>query len=1406
MAHKPNFIFEISWEVCNKVGGIHTVIATKAYSVTKEYHDNYILIGPDIWRDSDNPEFEEDDNLFKYWRQIIEKDGIKVRAGRWKILGNPLVLLVDFSQVFQKKNEIFAHFWELYGLDSLYGQWDYVEPAMFGYAAGQVIESFVLHHLSSKDRVLAQFHEWMTGTGILYLKEKLPHVALAFTTHATVVGRALAGNRFPIYRQLPNINADQKSREFNVISKHSLEKISAREADVFTTVSEITADECKYILGKKPDVITPNGFEKHIVPPEEVVDKKRTAHRGILKRVAEALMGYNLPDDAHFLAISGRYEFWNKGIDVFIKSLGQINKRQDFNGTVLAFILVPADNYGARKDLQQRLAAENHLDFPPLDNKILTHNLHHEEYDLILKALAEEGLDNREENRVKVVFVPSYLLGSDGIINLPYYDVLLAMDQTVFPSYYEPWGYTPLESLAFYVPTVTTSLAGFGRWLRSQNLDTTDCVRVIERNDDNTQQVIRDITNEIIFCSNIHGEEKQHLRRSAHLVSLTALWKNLVKYYFDAYSIAIERAAKRSQDKRFPTLKVTVPAVKRKANEPHWRTVSIELEMPQRLKGLDELARNLWWSWYPQAQELFRYICPEKWDVHRNPVKLLNELSYERLQELEQDKVFLEQYTKVYDKFKEYLSEKPKKDKPLVAYFSMEYGLINSLKIYSGGLGILAGDYLKQASDSNARMIAVGLLYKYGYFTQKLSINGEQISELVPQNFSELPISLVKNENNQPLLVEIGFPGRRLYAQIWRVNVGRIPLFLLDTDLDINQPQDRTITHQLYGGDLENRLKQEFLLGIGGVRALHLMGIEPDLFHMNEGHTAFLGLEVIRRYMEKYHFTFAEALEMTRAGSLFTTHTPVAAGHDHFPDELIMSYFGHYPDRLKINWEEFMGLGKINPNDKNELFSMSLLAANLSSFMNGVSRKHGQVTRQMFSKLWEGYFPEELENIGYVTNGVHFQTWAANIWKKLLDKHFSVPSDKLMHDSQVWKKIYDIPDGQIWQTRQELREDLVNYIRSRINEYWRRRRKDPRQIVAIENRLSKDHLILGFARRFATYKRAYLLFRDPQRLAKIINDPQRPVQLLIAGKAHPADKAGQEIIKQIVEISRREEFIGKIIFLEDYDMDLAKHLVSCVDVWINTPTRPLEASGTSGMKASMNGVLNLSVMDGWWIEGYIPGAGWALPEEKTYENQEYQDQLDAEMLYEILENEVVPAFYDRDNNGIPHKWTAMIKKNIAEIAHRFTTARMLDQYTSQYYLPMHGRKQKLQADDFRNLHILASWKHRVANSWDNIKLVEIITDLSTDESPVLGKTYNVQLLLDTDGINPEHIGVELVIKEQNQILEKHTFKLQDTDGTIARYTLSFKPAKAGILNVGYRIFPHHPLLPHRQDFAYVKWI
>ncbi|MBN2894081.1 MAG: alpha-glucan family phosphorylase [Bacteroidales bacterium] len=1405
---KIDFLFEVSWEVCNKVGGIHTVVETKALTLEKVFKDNFILIGPDLDREGrSNPEFEEDLDTFKSWRTILLNQGIRVKIGRWKIIGKPLVFLIDFSSLFSRKDEVFTELWTDYKVDSLSGSWDYIEAAMFGHAAGIVIESFHNFHLSVRQNVIAHFHEWMTGAGLLYLKSNAPQISTVFTTHATTLGRSIAGNNFPLYSIMPKINGDSKAKELNVVAKHSLEKSAAREADSFTTVSHLTAAETKQFLEKEVDVVTPNGFEANMVPADEEYAEIKTGSHSKLREVSEALFGYELDEDTAFVSTSGRYEYKNKGLDVFIDVFAELNQKEEFHKKIVAFILVPANNYGPRKDLMEKLNGNSTQD---LDNKFLTHYLHDADFDTILRRIKELGFTNGKEQNAKIIFVPAYLNGDDGIFNRTYYDLLPAFNMTIYPSYYEPWGYTPLESLAFHVPTITTSLAGFGIWIQNSNTELGDCLTVVNRTDDNYRAVVKDILGTIITCSYKTQKEIEYERNNALFLSKTALWKNLITYYYEAYDIAIKKQRKRTEGIVIKQVKeplVSMP--KFPVNKPKWRTASVLPNLPEKLKGLDELSKNLWWEWNFDAIELFKSIDEELWSNSKNPIKLLKEVEYETLVRLERDRDFISKYEEVYRKFTDYVNTEYRKDLPTVTYFSMEYGLANPLKIYSGGLGILAGDYLKQASDKGIELVAVGLMYKFGYFTQQLSIRGEQIVSYDLQNFADLPVELVRDKKNEPIIVNVGLPGRIVHLQIWKVNVGRIPLYLLDSDVDKNNHDDRTITHKLYGGDNEHRLKQEFILGIGGARAIRKMNISSNVYHSNEGHSAFIGIERINQYMNEHRLTFAEAVEIVRGSTLFTTHTPVPAGHDVFPEDLLMGYFGHYPERLKISWTEFLKLGKLNPGDKTEKFSMSHLAANLSQEINGVSYLHGEVTKDMFYHLWEGYYPEEL-HIGYVTNGVHYQTWAASEWKKLIDKYFSEKSDKLEHDMKVWSKIYEVPDKEIWDIRDSLRKELVSFIKNRISSHYVRQRKSPQQIVAIQNKVNDKILTLGFARRFATYKRAYLLFYDTEKLANILNNPKQPVQIIFAGKAHPADGQGQELIQRINEISKLPAFLGKIIFLENYDMEVAKKMVQGVDVWINTPTRPLEASGTSGMKATMNGVLNLSVLDGWWVEGYKEGAGWALPLDRTYENQEFQNQLDAEMIYEMLENEIVPMFYKRDDSGIPREWIQFIKKNLAQIAPEFTTARMLDDYIDRFYKKLSTRKDLLRKNDFFIAHEISAWKKRMAYSWESIVPLKVVAP--KEDSPMLsvGEKYYGEVVIDLNEISPENVGVELLIVEEDdgnvKILQKQEMNLVTYENNIATYALEVKPARPGIYKYSFRAYPKNELLPHRQDFPLVLWI
>lgn len=844
-------------------------------------------------------------------------------------------------------------------------------------------------------------------------------------------------------------------------------------------------------------------------------------------------------------------------------------------------------------------------------------------------------------------------------------------------------------------------------------------------------------------------------------------------------------------------------------NTPNWKDVNVKSHIPVELEKLSELARNIWWAWNYEATELFRDLDPVLWkEVGQNPVLLLERMSYAKLEALANDKVILRRMEAVYSKFRTYMDVKPDNKRPSVAYFSMEYGLNSVLKIYSGGLGVLAGDYLKEASDSNVDLCAVGFLYRYGYFTQTLSMDGQQIANYEAQNFGQLPIDRVLDENGNQVIVDVPYLDYYVHAYVWRVNVGRISLYLLDTDNELNSEFDRSITHQLYGGDWENRLKQEILLGIGGILMLKKLGIKKDIYHCNEGHAALINVQRICDYVAE-GLTYNQAIELVRASSLYTVHTPVPAGHDYFDEGLFGKYMGGYPSRMGITWDDLMDLGRNNPGDKGERFCMSVFACNTSQEVNGVSWLHGKVSQEMFSSIWKGYFPEE-NHVGYVTNGVHFPTWSATEWKNLYAAHFDENFWFDQSNPKIWEAIYDVPDEEIWKTRMTLKNKLIDYVRKQYRETWLKNQGDPSRIVSLLDKINPNALLIGFGRRFATYKRAHLLFTDLDRLAKIVNNPDYPVQFLFTGKAHPHDGAGQGLIKRIIEISRRPEFLGKIIFLENYDMQLARRLVTGVDIWLNTPTRPLEASGTSGEKALMNGVLNFSVLDGWWLEGYREGAGWALTEKRTYQNQEHQDQLDAATIYSILEQEILPLFYARNKKGYSEGWIRTIKNSIAQIAPHYTMKRQLDDYFEKFYNKEAKRFHTLAANNYAKAKEVAAWKEEVAEKWDSIEVVSCEKSEELQKGAIeSGKEYTITYVIDEKGLN-DAIGLELVTTYAGQDGKQHVYSVEPfdvikKDGNLYTFQAKHKLENAGSFKVAYRMFPKNADLPHRQDFCYVRW-
>ncbi len=833
--------------------------------------------------------------------------------------------------------------------------------------------------------------------------------------------------------------------------------------------------------------------------------------------------------------------------------------------------------------------------------------------------------------------------------------------------------------------------------------------------------------------------------------------------------------------------------------------------LPPELEPLQEISHNLWWVWNEEARAIFEDIDLKEWEKsEKNPVVMMQNLQSDITEKAIQDKDLMQRLNRVYDTFKRYMNQPYDANRPSVAYFSMEYGLSHVLKIYSGGLGVLAGDYLKEASDSRVDMTAVGFLYRYGYFTQSLSVDGQQIANYEAQNFGSLPITQVMNPDGSPMILEVPFHDRTVYSNVWKVGVGRVDLYLMDTDLEQNSEFDRSITHQLYGGDWENRMKQEYLLGIGGMLLLKKLGIKKEVYHMNEGHAAFISVQRLRDYVKEEGLSFNEALEVVRASSLYTVHTPVPAGHDYFDEHLIQKYLAPIVERIGIPWSRFMDMGRANPGS-DEKFSMSVFALNTAQEANGVSELHGTVSQQMFQPVWKGYFPEE-SHVSYVTNGVHLPSWATSQVKALYRRHFGDEFFQDQSNMERWQKIYDVSDNEIWELRCHLKKMLIDYIHEEFKEGWLKNQADPSRIMTMLEDLHTNALLIGFSRRFATYKRAHLLFTDLDRLSRIVNNPKYPVRFIFAGKAHPADGGGQGLIKQIVEISRRPEFLGKIIFLENYDMRLAKRLISGVDIWLNTPTRAQEASGTSGEKAQMNGVLNFSVLDGWWYEGYVEGAGWALTDKRTYDNQAYQDELDATTIYSMLENEIIPLYYAHNSNGFSHEWVQYIKKSMAEIAPRFNTKRMMDDYFDRFYNKLAERSKRIQANNYAKAREIVKWKEATASQWDTLEVVKVEFNpnvkmkVNNDPEEVYGR-----VVIDKKNL-PCDIGVEVVVIDHDnlhkgpQFIEAFEFDLVKTEGSRLYFETAQSLNDPGTHQYGLRVFPKHPGLPHRNDFAYMKWI
>ena len=838
---------------------------------------------------------------------------------------------------------------------------------------------------------------------------------------------------------------------------------------------------------------------------------------------------------------------------------------------------------------------------------------------------------------------------------------------------------------------------------------------------------------------------------------------------------------------------------------------TVKPKIPAALAPLEEIAHNLWLSWNFEAIMLFIRLDYDVWSQSRqNPAKMLGQVSQERYDALAQDDSYLAALKEVTEKFERYKRGDTwyKGDYTnTIAYFSMEYGLDVSLPVYSGGLGILSGDHMKTASDMGLPLVGVGLLYRQGYFKQYLNPDGFQQESYPENDWYNMPVHRCLDAKGEPIRIAVDMAGRLVAAQIWEVKVGRSSLYLLDTNIEENGPEERTITAALYGGDMETRIRQEILLGVGGIRALRALGINPAVTHMNEGHSAFLGLERIREVMVEHKFSFAEAMQAVWPTNIFTTHTPVPAGNERFGINLMEKYFRLWAQELGLDWKDFLALGRERPGDDNEPFCMTVLALKLSAYSNGVSKLHGAVSRNMWKGLWPD-LPEEEVPIGSVTNGVHPRTWISHNMLELLDRYFGPRFYEEPANLDIWDRMDRVSDEELWRTHDRRRERLVVFARDRIKRAARRSGAGETALLRAEDALSPSALTISFARRFATYKRGNLLLRDPDRLIRLLSDKDRPVQMIFAGKAHPHDLPGKELIKEIVHFSRRDEVMSRIVFLEDYDMTMARYLTSGSDVWLNTPRRPLEASGTSGMKAGVNGVLNCSVLDGWWAEGYNPDIGWAIGSGEMYADEELQDRIESEALYDLLEHEIVPLFYQRGRDGLPREWIRRMKSSMTHVAKEFSSHRMLKEYSENFYYPALENSRRFAAADLKPAKDLAAYLAKARKAWPAVS----VSDLRTDAAPVMerGDLVTASAVVELGGLAPAEAAVELYhgnLSSQGDIVDPERIEMTAIEqrGSAWIYRVSVACDRTGKQGYAVRVLPKHPALVSPYVPGLVRW-
>ncbi|MCQ2443934.1 MAG: alpha-glucan family phosphorylase [Mailhella sp.] len=1417
-------LFEVSWEVCNKVGGIYEVVASKAQHAVKAYDDEYFLIGPDTR--SNTGFIETNEPLWDALRVVLGDKNLRCRFGRWDIPGRPRVILVDFRGR-HEPNQILTQLWERFGVDSLSGGWDYIEPVLFSSTCGEVIAE--IHQvLAARDHGhgVAQFHEWMCGAGILALKQLAPSMGTVFTTHATVLGRSMAGSGVDIYTRMSEIFPSQEADRFGVTAKCSMETVSAREADIFTTVSGITAMEARYFLGRTPDFVTTNGLDLTAIHDFSADRATAKANRKKLLAPVSKLLRREVPAKTRIIVCSGRYEFHNKGADLFLDALAAARDRLAAAGTpVLALMLMMGGHTGVNPAAAGGDPSAAADPARPGAGFITGHNVYDAPNDPILTRCRTLGIENRADDPVDVVFVPAMLDGNDGFFDMPYFDILSGCDLGIFPSWYEPWGYTPHESAAYGVPTVTTDLSGFGLWIRDleAKVGPQRGIEVIARDKTAYDQVVKALADVIVDYASCTDKELDKRRRTVRAASAHADWSEFFGLYRQAYAEADRSAHHRrhaTNDHNLNPLSKTLAP--RHSSIPFMRTINAVSELPSELSRLRDIASNLGGCWQPDAMDMFAGMDASLWEsCGHNPLYMVENTSPERLRELAGDPAFTARLSSLTERFDAYMAQPllsdtledgtttVSADRP-IAYFSTEYGMHESLQLYSGGLGVLSGDHLKSSSDERLPLIGVGLFYLNGYFQQTVDKSGHQ-NPVYPENHpANLPLEPILDADGSRLLISLPLGNRTLYARVWRLQVGLVPLYLLDTNVPENSDDDRRITARLYEADRDVRLRQEILLGMGGVKMLAALGIAPSVWHMNEGHSAFLIIERLRQHMRADELTLEEAMTLVRSSCVFTTHTPVPAGNERFGVDLMARYFQPYASMLGMSWSDFLRLGVQDGGDPHN-FDMTVLALRMSSQANGVSAMHGMVSRRMWRNIWKGFDEAELP-ISHVTNGVHTASYAGPAFRPMLDRYVGPNWLDLRPGDPAWEKVKTIPDVEFWNARRSQKQTLIDALRERLPLCSAYSDISGEQRQKWLSSLTQDTLIIGFARRFAPYKRATMLFADPDRLARLLNDPNRPVVLVMAGKAHPADGKGIELVEDVVRWSRDPRFFGKIFFVENYNLEVSRLLSRGCDVWLNTPRRPHEASGTSGEKVPVNGGINLSISDGWWVEGDNGENGWTIGPKATYAtlSAEQNDYADAESLYLTLEDKVVPLFFQRSGDSLPHGWITVAKNSLMSLTAMYGCRRMVCDYMEKIYVPAARRGSAMDAGRQAKARTLTEWYRTIPGRFNTAAIEAIEISGLEGDTVYCGKPFTVNMTVRLGDMKAEEILAQLVIgvsdgmnfTESPDIVDLAL--VEEKDG-VCRYTASCTAKANGLHAYGLRIVPMADPLDQVVRSGLVTW-